>query len=251
MIERSGEIKELAIALAKAQAVMQHAAMDGSNPAYKKADGSATKYATLANIYDAARPYLSENGLSVIQPIDFNPDITPSYGIITILMHITGQFFSTRMPLSVAANATPQQVASAASYARRMAYASIIGVATEDDDGNEAEVGAKTEAAGVRASSTTRKATQPVSLKPIEGLPVAIAAPVSGSDGEQDWLKWCMTYSAHIAGTKTVTDLDKLISLNALTMGNMFKAAPVMHKRILDNIDKKRSELMEMTVVNE
>ena len=50
----------LAAALVKAQAQMQHAELDGSNPHFK------SKYATLSAVIDAVKGPLTDNGISYL-----------------------------------------------------------------------------------------------------------------------------------------------------------------------------------------
>ena len=124
----SSEITEIAKALANVQRVLEGASKSAANPHFK------SKYADLRSIWDELRDVLPENGLSVTQimhPIDGKEYM------ITMLMHISGQWIKSVLPLMIE-KVTSQGVGSAISYARRYALAAIIGVYQEDDDGNAA-----------------------------------------------------------------------------------------------------------------
>lgn len=127
-MSRSESIKELALALSKAQAVYEHAKKDVTNDFFKN------RYADLASCIDAAKRPLSDNGLSVTQITD--SDETGLY-LETILMHISGEWISGRYPIRPIKN-DPQAFGSAMTYARRYAFSAITGIAADDDDGNTA-----------------------------------------------------------------------------------------------------------------
>jgi hypothetical protein len=137
-MDETTRLEKLAAALAKAQASMEHA--DPSRTAAVTKDGSKRrKYATLADVMDAARPHLAANGLCVVQ----HPT-TGSGSIIltTWLIHESGQWMRSRMEFPRPDSqqmSLIQALGTALSYARRYAYAAIVGVAVEDDDGEGAE----------------------------------------------------------------------------------------------------------------
>lgn len=128
---RSSEIKDLAIALAKAQSEMPIANLNRSNPYFK------SRYADLMSIVDASRPSLTKYGLSVTQQL--TDDESGMSWLITTLWHISGQWLETRKRVVPAKNDI-QTISSHTTYLKRMCYASLIGVVTgdEDDDGEMA-----------------------------------------------------------------------------------------------------------------
>ena len=128
-MNRSDSIKELATALCKAQAEMAGAKKDANNPAFN------SKYADLASVWDAARPSLTKNGLSVAQftvPTEAN-----EVQVETILMHSSGEWVSGVIAIPVSKD-NAHGYGSALTYARRYALAAAVGIAPEDDDANEA-----------------------------------------------------------------------------------------------------------------
>lgn len=128
-MNKSESINELAAALAKAQGEIHGAKKDSLNPHFK------SKYADLASVWEACRAPLSKNGLAVVQTMEPRES---GVTLITALMHASGQWVSSELPMSIAANATPQAVGSAITYARRYALSSMVGVAPDEDDGEAA-----------------------------------------------------------------------------------------------------------------
>ena len=107
------------------------------NPAIKQADNPFFKsqYVDLPGVWEAIRPLLAKNGLSVVQTFTASAD-GPT--IVTTLMHKSGQWVSSELFLKPA-KSDPQGVGSAITYGRRYALAAMVGVvADEDDDGNAA-----------------------------------------------------------------------------------------------------------------
>ena len=124
----SNELNELYTALAKAQSEMEIAKTDSSNPFYK------SRYADLAQVVKASRPYLTKNGLSVIQRV-----LTQGNGqmyLFTRLCHASGQWIESHMPINPP-KSDIQSIGSYITYLRRYNFASIVCVtaADEDDDG--------------------------------------------------------------------------------------------------------------------
>lgn len=144
MTTRSDSIGALAAALAKAQAEIEGAAKDKTNPHYKN------QYADLASVWNACRAPLTKNGLAVVQTVSAD-GATVFVG--TMLMHASGEWVADTLSMT-AATPTPQGLGSCVTYARRYALAAMVGVAPEDDDGQAAShppalVGARPAAAGM------------------------------------------------------------------------------------------------------
>jgi len=128
---RSSEIKDLTIALAKAQSEMSVAGLNKTNPYFK------SSYADLQAIIAASRPALTKNGLSVSQQITFDQEGLST--LTTILFHASGQWILSKARITPLKNDI-QSVCSYVTYLKRMCYAALIGVVTgdEDDDGEAA-----------------------------------------------------------------------------------------------------------------
>lgn len=132
MSNRSEEINELALALAKAQGQIRSAPKDA------KVGGKISyKYATLDSIWDACRKPLSDNGLAVVQlPTNGEGGLT----LETILLHSSGQWVSSKLSLPESAGRMSelQAMGSALTYARRYMLGAIVGITTGDDDDGRA-----------------------------------------------------------------------------------------------------------------
>ena len=129
-MNQSEKLDQLATALAKAQAALSGAKRSALNPHFKN------NYATLQDVWEAAREVLAPNGLSVVQTYEATDG--KLMNIRTTLLHNSGQWIAGVLSMAPQ-QATPQGIASASTYGRRYGLASILGiVADEDDDGNAA-----------------------------------------------------------------------------------------------------------------
>ena len=126
-MEKSESIKELATALNKFQAECSGAKKDANNPFF------GSKYANLEAVINCAKSALDNNGLAVSQ----FPIMDQGYcGVETILMHSSGEWISNTLLLACKKQ-DPQAMGSAITYARRYAYQSVLGIPSEDDDGEK------------------------------------------------------------------------------------------------------------------
>ena len=153
-MNKSDDITEIAKALNKAQGEITSAKKNAKNPFFK------SSYSDLSEIIECSKRPLQNNGLSVCQfPVYENPcseyrvqtcikdnrnqkeTNTDSYvgyvGVETIVMHNSGQWLSQKTLLAVTKH-DPQSYGSAISYAKRYARQAILGIPSEDDDGNKA-----------------------------------------------------------------------------------------------------------------
>src|SRR3990172_9533144 len=129
-MSQSETIGKLADALAKAQGIMEGAVKDSQNPFFK------SSYADLASVWDACRKPLANNGLSVVQTADFLPEHPEMVCIDTTLCHSSGEWMRGRL-VARPVKSDPQAIGSCITYLRRYSLQSIVGIAPEDDDGNE------------------------------------------------------------------------------------------------------------------
>ena len=132
-MNKSESITELAKALNKFQAECSGAKKSKKNPFFK------SSYANLEEVINCAKDGLSDNGLSVSQ---FPLSHDGKAGVETMLMHSSGEWIS-QVLLLACTKQDPQAMGSAITYARRYAYQSILGIPSEDDDGNKATYGNK------------------------------------------------------------------------------------------------------------
>lgn len=120
----------IAAALAAAQGAMKPVPLDGTNSHF------GSRYATLAALWQTARPVLAAHGLSVLQGRGADG------GIETIILHSSGEWIVLDGVPMRPVKDDPQGAASAITYARRYGFAAAVGlVADDDDDGNAATAG--------------------------------------------------------------------------------------------------------------
>jgi len=130
MCKLSEQTNELFTALAKMQGELENAS--------KLKQGYDYKYADLAQCINIAKEPLSKNGLAVSQMLSQSKNNKCT--LITILTHSSGQYMMSEFELvdallaGRAAKNPAQLLGSAITYQRRYAYASILGMAQEDDD---------------------------------------------------------------------------------------------------------------------
>lgn len=133
---RSDQIGELSAALSRAQAKMRGAVKDTEGQVGRQM----RKYADLASTWEACRDALTTEGLAVAQLPQHDAAAGDAF-LETVLMHSSGQWLASRIPLIYAENSglNPMQtMGSALTYARRYGLAAMVGVAPEDDDGESA-----------------------------------------------------------------------------------------------------------------
>ncbi len=237
---QSEQIDKLAIALSKAQAVMEAAAKNKKNPHYN------SMYADLASIIEAVRKPLTDNGLAFTQTIQA---IEPGLFLETTLLHTSGQWVRSQYPLL---QGTAQQTGSSLTYARRYSLSSIAGIAAdEDDDGNLATKangsqkakplqplpgGAKTPHIKQQALPTEdnliAEHDAPDAVKPhqlsLQQLP---------NKAGPNWRIFGDDLMKAVRDAETKSDVFEWLDKNKASLAEMEKAMPKMHKSLTEKID--------------
>ncbi len=135
MIEHSDTIGKLAEALAKAQGVFspvkRSVKVDFTTRGGQKIKYS---YAPLADVFDACRKGLSENGLAIMQPTRM---VEGKLVVETLLCHLSGEWIKSEI-LIESQDKNPQSEGSALTYAKRYGISSLLCVAADEDDDAEA-----------------------------------------------------------------------------------------------------------------
>jgi len=157
-VNQSEQINELAAALAKAQGEFISPPRNRAVEVKMRENKGVYKfcYATLDCIMDMIRKPLSDNGLSVAHSL-----LDDAHGPIceTRIMHASGQWIATWVPVIVSEHADAQGWGAAITYARRYGLTCLLGIASdEDDDGNAACGNSVTDASRNQPSKPT---TQP------------------------------------------------------------------------------------------
>jgi hypothetical protein len=149
-METSATITKLSAAFLLFQQKAISASKANINPHFR------TKYAGVNEVLEAVLGPLTENGLTVLQ----FPD--GEHGLTTRLQHVSGEYMQASYPMKPS-QATPQGVGSAMTYARRYALVAILGLGTEDDDGNAGSQAPK--AAAQPAAAPAPSAANPEPLR--------------------------------------------------------------------------------------
>lgn len=128
-MKTSEAIANIAAALVQFQGLVNNPEKKSINPHFK------SKYADLDEVINTIRPALEKCGLAFIQnPIHEDGKV----GVYTLLIHKSGEFIQFDPVMIPLQKATPHQVGSALTYAKRYSLSSALGIATEEDtDGNE------------------------------------------------------------------------------------------------------------------
>lgn len=157
--EHSSELNELAAALSAAQSEFVAIPKDSKNPFFN------SKYAGLPKVVEVAAPILTKHGLAISQFLGHDDQ---GDTLTTWLLHRSGQYICEEMRLHVSAQkglTDVQAQGSATTYSRRYSYMSVLGLVTDDDDGNAAS-----EPRPVR-SNTASVAQQDLILKKASDIP--------------------------------------------------------------------------------
>jgi len=148
---QSESIDALAAAMSDLQRHVTGAKKDKKNPFFKMS------YPTLRSVRDAVREPLADNGLSVIHSMietdhTYRVDAYETKKghkiessergllLVTLLMHKSGQWIKSFTPVKFQENNDniAQAMGSGITYATRYALMAILGIPSEDDDGNSA-----------------------------------------------------------------------------------------------------------------
>lgn len=129
-MKRSESIKELAVAMCKAQAEMNNPAFDSKNPHFK------SNYASLASVRNTVLPVLAKHGLSLMQDLVSTED---GVKCVNLVMHNSGEWIETEGITVPVDRKNAHGMGSASTYARRFSLMALVTVVGDvDDDGNTA-----------------------------------------------------------------------------------------------------------------
>jgi hypothetical protein len=125
-MKTSESIKNISVALLKAQKAITFAAKDAVNPHFKNT------YADLPAVIDAIKPALNEAGITFMQTP--SPSEPGSLALTTRLLHESGEWIEDTATVPLPKN-DPQGYGSALTYTRRYSLAAMTGLYQDDDDG--------------------------------------------------------------------------------------------------------------------
>lgn len=193
----------LARALVAAQSRMPAVGKDSENPHFR------SRFTSLDSLIAATRPVLNEAALAITQFPAVDDQGRPV--LRTVLTHgPSGEEISSDTPLYLSRN-DMQGLGAAITYARRYAWASMLGIAAEEDtDGNvsaRAEEPARAEEASekpVRMASKPQKAKMGILVKELETAQMPLPADYPGTEIWTDVLRQRLQEKY---GVSTRTDL--------------------------------------------
>jgi hypothetical protein len=181
------------------------------------------KYATLDHILDVIREPMKDTGLSVIQGVSADEG---GLSITTRLMHKSGQWMESTMPIYLGPDKSPQAVGSAITYAKRYSLTAMLGiVADEDDDGNAAE--------GNQMDVQGRKS------------PTQKAAPKQKADADPEHVRMAKGLLAKLQQCGAAAETDALWDESQPILADIQKASDATFKHITAQFDKAKKALAE------
>lgn len=157
------ENTKLSAALVKAQGEFKNPGYDKTNPHFK------SKFASFAAVREAVLPVLNRHGIALLQsPVTDAGGV----GILTVLVHESGETMTLGPFVMPAAKQDPQGFGSAVTYARRYALMAVTGVVGDDDDDGNAASGPAQRPVPAKAATaaTTPKARFGSALRAWTGM---------------------------------------------------------------------------------
>ena len=156
-MNKSESIKNLAVALGKAQSEIKAIPFDATNPFLKN------KYASLGAIIVATKDILNKNGLTVSQPTTSD---NGHIGVTTILMHDSGEYLESTITMVIGDEKglkLAQVAGSTITYLRRYSLASLLNLySDEDTDGSAPTTKAKSKPKSTPAPKMELKTAEDV-----------------------------------------------------------------------------------------
>jgi len=202
-MDKSESIKNIAIAMCKAQAEMGGAHKGANNPFFK------SKYSNLSDVVQAVKEPFNNNGLSYVQfPIEEGGRI----GVETILMHISGEWMSCPFTVNLAKQ-DAQGAGSAITYCRRYGLQAVAGIPSEDDDGNNASKKAPVKEAPELPEPLYKAYSHILNLL-VDGDLQAVGDSFEGFELKEEMVAvWKMFNSKQRAMIKKFTDSDQYVKI--------------------------------------
>ena len=136
-------------------------------PVVKTTKGGRGKYAPLDEVIDATLPFLLEENIFLSQP--FVEDNGSQY-IDTILMHVSGETFKSRLGFDIGIDW--QKNGAAMSYVRRYSLLGILGLAAYDDDADSVSGANAVAPTSIKTALPAPAKTAPAPTQSIEEMTI-------------------------------------------------------------------------------
>jgi hypothetical protein len=124
-MHHSESISKLVTALTLAQLKTKNPALDKAHPHFR-----GFRYASLGSHIDAIREVFAENGLAILQGVQSDG---PTVSVTTMICHTSGEWIKSTVGMTLAENATAQNIGSCVTYLRRYQLAAMTMLTGEDD----------------------------------------------------------------------------------------------------------------------
>lgn len=190
-MNKSESIAELAKAMAVFQSEVIQPLKDKANPFFK------SRYVPLENVVEAITNTAPKHGLSFMQyPVTQENKV----GVVTILMHSSGEFIETDPIFTTPAKQDAQGTGSVITYMRRYSLSAVFGITSdEDDDGNQATFGNN------KPPAQTKKPSNLITAEQMKIIGDKVTA-ISQSTGV-DMAKVYQSAAAHVKINKATKEL--------------------------------------------
>jgi hypothetical protein len=197
MMKTSDSITAIAPALVKAQALIEDAVKDSSNPAFR------SKYADLSAVLAVIRKPMADNDLCVLQ----SPDRSDGgVEVETRILHKSGEWISQSCFIPIT-KWDAHGTGSGITYGRRYGLMSIFCIGTEDDDGNTAVQSGP--------AAPAKKVAPKADDKYIKIMKAGVDAAANGTDALRDWYKALPNDERGCISADDLTEL-KVVAATAL-----------------------------------
>ena len=156
-MNQSQDITELSRAMLQVQQGIRPAMKDATNPFTR------SNYATLNSVMESCRDALLSQGILFTQlPCPAPVELGAGHiGLETRLIHAeSGQWISSMAVIPLPKN-DPQGMGSAITYARRYSLCAMLGIVTEDDDGESAKISLQTATTQRRGAGSPQRQKEP------------------------------------------------------------------------------------------
>jgi hypothetical protein len=201
MMNTSDSITAIAPALVKAQALIEDAVKDSSNPAFR------SKYADLSAVLAVIRKPMADNDLCVLQ----SPNRADGgVEVETRILHKSGEWISQSCFIPIN-KWDAHGTGSGITYGRRYGLMAIFCIGTEDDDGNTAVQSGP--------AAPARKAMPKADDKYVKVMKAGVDAASKGTEALRDWYKTLSNDERGCIGADELTEL-KVIAGTSVQKGD-------------------------------
>jgi hypothetical protein len=194
-MKMSESITAIAPALVKAQALIEDAVKDSSNPAFR------SKYADLSAVLAVIRKPMADNDLCVLQsPARAEGGVE----VETLILHKSGEWISQSCFIPIN-KWDAHGTGSGITYGRRYGLMSIFCIGTEDDDGNSA-----VERGSAPPAKKVVQTTPPAQYQARSMERKARAAAVKGMNEFRDFYKALSPYDRELVQGDFLDEMKEL-----------------------------------------